>query len=783
MDGVQTGLPLFYQQFWALVKKNMWLSWRSKRSTFLRLLSSLFFIVIFFCIKKAWDSRLRSVTMLRNEFDPETLVMPPIPPCEDKFFMRHPCFDFVWSGNKSARIAGIVSTVMANNPGRPIPSSKWMRGCIVIVCPGALHFTEMNISIIQYGIQTKSTPVKKRVIFEDPTFKFHIPIQIAAEKGIARSLIGDWTCSLLCLLKFHFADSNFSWAVGLKEFAHPAVELFSAVAIAGPTFFLAIAMFSFVIQISSLITEKELKLRQAIITILSSLFILLFGMMFHFYFFLNNSFTIVFLLFFLFQLNTIGFAFMLSAFISQASSSTTVGFFIFIIGFLTWIVTAFGFSYSQKFGHAYRTIWSLFPSNLLAEALVLLSDATSTCEDPGITWTTFFVWFILAIHFDDIIPNASVVRKPMLYLLNPAHWTGKEGGICSCIGPVPSLEDVTPDDEDVLEEESIVKARVKEGLVDPNVAVQIHGLGKTYPRISQYDCCKCERTSTYHAIKGLRVKFAKDQLFCLLGPSGAGKTIIISCLTGITPVTRGDALMYGYSTRNLVGMSNIRKIIRVCPQFDIIWDFLTGEEHLSFFANIKGLSPASIKSKFIFHETNTEKFGKRFPGNYFPRNKRSLNVEKNWERGLEILWKFCEFQDRQGEFSIADVQLVLTTLEEIPVGARFAGIPGMESAEHPRDIMVEMQWDQDGSGALCISGHSSEMPIPQSAQLPATSAANSCCHFWGRTGQVHRIMLDPDRMTTVVLIEFLNDLFFRNANSSMTTVVLIDYSSEMPIPQ
>lgn len=55
-----------------------------------------------------------------------------------------------------------------------------------------------------------------------------------------------------------------------------------------------------------------------------------------------------------------------------------------------------------------------------------------------------------------------------------------EGGICSCIGPVPSLEDVTSDDEDVLEEESIVKARAKEGLVDPNVAVQISGLGKTY---------------------------------------------------------------------------------------------------------------------------------------------------------------------------------------------------------------------------------------------------------------------------------------------------------------
>jgi hypothetical protein len=36
----------------------------------------------------------------------------------------------------------------------------------------------------------------------------------------------------------------------------------SAVRTIGPSFFLAIAMFNFVLQMSSLVTEKELKLRQ-----------------------------------------------------------------------------------------------------------------------------------------------------------------------------------------------------------------------------------------------------------------------------------------------------------------------------------------------------------------------------------------------------------------------------------------------------------------------------------------------------------------------------------------
>lgn len=44
---------------------------------------------------------------------------------------------------------------------------------------------------------------------------------------------------------------------------------------------------------------------EGIITLLSSLFIVLFGMMFQFDFLLNNSFLVLFLVFFLFQLNMV----------------------------------------------------------------------------------------------------------------------------------------------------------------------------------------------------------------------------------------------------------------------------------------------------------------------------------------------------------------------------------------------------------------------------------------------------------------------------------------------
>ena len=76
---------------------------------------------------------------------------------------------------KSFRTAAEVDDYLFNNP---------------MHCPGALHFEERNATVISYGIQTNSTYVQKRGYYEDPTFKFQIPLQIAAEREIARSLVG-----------------------------------------------------------------------------------------------------------------------------------------------------------------------------------------------------------------------------------------------------------------------------------------------------------------------------------------------------------------------------------------------------------------------------------------------------------------------------------------------------------------------------------------------------------------------------------------------------------------
>lgn len=65
------------------------------------------------------------------------------------------------------------------------------------------------------------------------------------------------------------------------------------------------------------------------------------------------------------------------------------------------------------------------------------------------------------------------------------------------------------------------------------------------------------------------------------------QTTTINCLTGVIPASGGDALVYGEALSSTGGMDRIRSIMGVCPQFDVLWNELTGLEHLTIYGNIK----------------------------------------------------------------------------------------------------------------------------------------------------------------------------------------------------
>ena len=100
-------------------------------------------------------------------------------------------------------------------------------------CLEALHFSERNDIVISYDLQTNSTSLQQRGKYEDPTALFQLPLQLAAEREIARYLIGGvkifkitrYICHNWIVFVFQSLELVF-----LREFAHPSMNPFSTVA-------------------------------------------------------------------------------------------------------------------------------------------------------------------------------------------------------------------------------------------------------------------------------------------------------------------------------------------------------------------------------------------------------------------------------------------------------------------------------------------------------------------------------------------------------------------------
>ena len=73
----------------------------------------------------------------------------------------------------------------------------------------------------------------------------------------------------------------------------------------------------------------------------------------------------------------------------------------------------------------------------------------------------------------------------------------------------------------------------------------------------------------------------------MFNPLGAGKTTLILVLTGLYEPTSGIGHIAGYDIRT--DIQKIHHHLGVCPQFDIQHADLTSEEHLLFYARLKGV--------------------------------------------------------------------------------------------------------------------------------------------------------------------------------------------------
>ncbi|KAG0017231.1 ATP-binding cassette sub- A member 5 [Podila clonocystis] len=171
-------------------------------------------------------------------------------------------------------------------------------------------------------------------------------------------------------------------------------------------------------------------------------------------------------------------------------------------------------------------------------------------------------------------------------------------------------------DAEVVEE--TLRLKGKAGVPDENDAVRLLGLTKKF----QLSGKKRELV----ILDDVYLSFKKNECFGYLGPNGAGKTTTIKILTGALGPSSGGGTIEGLPI--VPFHEDLRSMIGICPQFDILWPRLSVRDHLTLFARIKGVAPHEVDAAVtqMVDEMGLTDLGNKFAKTFSGGNKRRLSL-------------------------------------------------------------------------------------------------------------------------------------------------------------
>ncbi|KAJ3173237.1 ATP-binding cassette sub- A member 1 [Geranomyces variabilis] len=419
----------------------------------------------------------------------------------------------------------------------------------------------------------------------------------------------------------------------------------------GPVFFFCSEMVIFINVLNLIVTEKEHKLRHgmemmglkssvywisqflsnSLLILIGAFVTAIFGLMMRFFAFKNTNFGVLVITFFLFGEGMLMLAFFITTLVRKARVAILIGIFVFIIGLL---FESFVFS-SSFVGYIWwdsgtsPTAWKIlifFPFFNFGKIFLDITTYTTGRLDtltntfiagPGFAWSTLFdplpadlrptygsgsqpdvpapidswryllmnmlFYGVLTWYFDCVIPDEFGWGLKPWFFLTPEYWgLGRRGKNQQAIEWLRNEKRATKANTDPRpgEDKDVHAERLKTLDEGFSPAVRIVNLRKVYGGFIRKKTDKV-------AVNDLCISFEEGKLLALLGQNGAGKSTSMNILSGLTPATSGDALMYNHSVRSQ--MPEIRDFLGVCPQHDILFDELTAKEHLLLYAGLKGV--------------------------------------------------------------------------------------------------------------------------------------------------------------------------------------------------
>ncbi|KAH7941000.1 hypothetical protein HPB49_009177 [Dermacentor silvarum] len=173
-----------------------------------------------------------------------------------------------------------------------------------------------------------------------------------------------------------------------------------------------------------------------------------------------------------------------------------------------------------------------------------------------------FIWY-----FDNVFCLGPGVHKPFHYPLKLGYWLPR----MTFVAAMPTSRG--GDDLLNFEAEPTYQA----------VAVELVNACKDYDGVV--------------AVDDACLRIYNNQITVLLGHNGAGKTTLLNMITGFVDCTSGSALVGAYDVR--ICTRDARQSIGYCPQYNVLFDDLTVEEHLMFFAIIKGIPLNKVQLEVV----------------------------------------------------------------------------------------------------------------------------------------------------------------------------------------